>query len=122
MSNNKGLFLPISAVQGDTLDVAFDLSIDGETQDPSDYSFEGVFWKLNDESTNPIMFTIAEDDTDPYLMHFRYTDTDQLNTGEYRFQIRATDNESNSKDTIIYGSLVIQPSFMLTGLLYEDIN
>ena len=114
--STQGLFIPLSVIKGDTLDVAFDVSIDGQSIDPSDISLEGQFTSGSDD-TFPEAFTFLLSESDAYKMHATISSdiTQELEVGEYVYQIRfehlsnlSDDVDSTgTKTTILYGSLTV---------------
>ena len=114
MSSTKGLFYPISIIQGETLDISFDISFDGELLDPSGLSIVGQFGTTYEtDIQESFTFSFVEDDTDSYITHAVYPaeDSSLLEVGKYTYQIQFTDENSKVK-TILYGSMDVLQSFI----------
>ncbi len=117
--STKGLFIPLSVVIGDTLDVAFDISIDGDLINPDDITLEGQFVR-DDGDSFPESFVFSVDEVDTNKVHARVESdtTEGLAVGEYSYQIRFTHNvdlsdevdSTGDKTTILYGNVTVLPS------------
>ena len=114
--STKGLFIPLSVIKGDTLDVAFDISLNSTIISPADISLEGQF-VFNVDDTTPESFTFTTSENNANKIHAIITSdmTESLEVGEYTYQIRfehLTDlsdstNTVGQKVTILYGSLSV---------------
>lgn len=134
--STKGLFIPLSVVKGDSLAVAFDISLDGQMVDPSTITLEGQFVRnytdmnvsgitlastfAGNEDLYPESFTFVVSENDPNKVYANISaeTSDGLMVGEYTYQIRFTHNSDLSasrdstgdKTTILYGSLTVLDS------------
>jgi len=116
----KGLFMPLSVIQGDTLDVTFDISLDGSLLSDTEILLDGYFGI--EHSTDDILnFEFLVDEITPTKHHaiINSSLTSELDVGEYTYQIRIehlTDingvNSIGYRNTILYGSLVVLHSPM----------
>ena len=122
--STQGLFIPLSVVQGDTLDIAFDVSLNGVLIDPDDITLEGQFIRNDMDDAFPETFNFVSADDSATIMHaiVDVETTQGLEVGEYTYQIRFEDKVNLSpsvdstgyKKTILYGSLTVlsSPLFM----------
>jgi hypothetical protein len=110
MSSTKGMYLPLSIVQGESLDVMFDVSLEGVVIDPYTVTFMGAFRISLDDS--PIPFTFISDPINPNIIHatYPYTDSDNLVPENYKFEIRMLCD--NKVKTILYGPLDVLPKIV----------
>ena len=115
MSTN-GLFIPLSVIQGDTLDVAFDVSLNSTLILPSEISLDGQFaFDVDDTTPQPFTFINSENNLNKIHAIIDSSITQSLAVGEYTYQIRfehLTDlsdstNTIGQKMTILYGSLTV---------------
>jgi hypothetical protein len=114
--STKGLFIPLSVIKGDTLDVAFDISLNSALISPADITIEGQFvLDVDDTFAESFTFINSENDTNKIHAIVDSSVTQNLEVGEYTYQIRfehVTDlSDSNNtvgyKTTILYGSLTV---------------
>lgn len=119
--STKGLFIPLSVIQGDTLDVAFDITLEEVQIDPNDITLEGQFIRSDfSADAYPETFTFQVSEVDAYKMHARVSSdvTEGLLIGNYNYQIRFIHNtdlsldvdSTGDKTTILYGSLTVLES------------
>ena len=114
MSSTTGLFYPISIIQGETLDIAFDVAFDNILSDIQVVDLVGKFGSvIPAEFRELFSFTFVTDTVDTYIMHATYTATNTalLDVGKYTYQIQLTEADTSIK-TIIYGSLDVLQSFI----------
>ena len=114
MSSTIGLFYPISIIQGETLDIAFDIAFDNVLSDVQVVDFVGKFGSvISSEFRELFSFTFVVDTLYTYIMHATYsaTDTSILDVGKYTYQIQLTEADTSIK-TIIYGSMDVIQSFI----------
>jgi invasion protein IalB len=114
--STKGLFIPLSVIKGDTLDVAFDISLNSTLLNPTNITLEGQF-VCNTDDTSPESFTFVASENDANKIHAILDSeiTQSLKVGEYTYQIRFThltdlSDSSNTvgfSTTILYGSLSV---------------
>ena len=110
MSTTRGLYLPLSIIQGDTLDFSFSVKEYSDFLDLINLNMEGQIVNVEDD-TFPEVFTFVEDDEDPDYIHavVDAITTASMVAGKYIYQIRYT-NEAGALVTTLYGSLIVEPS------------
>ncbi len=111
-----GLFVPLSVVMGDTLDIPFDISKNGAPLDPSLVTFQGQI-TLSSDDIFPEDFTFTTSDDDAFITHASLSSdiTSGLAEGKYTYQIRFANNTDTSSSidntgnvtTILYGTLTV---------------
>jgi invasion protein IalB len=114
--STKGLFIPLSVIKGDTLNVAFDISLNSTLLLPTEITLEGQFVSNTDDTTpEPFTFVNSENETNKIHAIIDSSITEGLKVGEYTYQIRFKHlvDFSESIDTtgfyttILYGSLSV---------------
>ena len=108
--STRGLFVPLSVIKGDTLDVAFDISLNSNLINPADILLEGNFSR-NVEDTSPELITFIASENDANKMHAIVDAnlTQTLEVGEYTYQIRFKHlvDLSDSSDTVGYTTTIL---------------
>ena len=114
--STKGLFVPLSVIKGDTLDVAFDISLDSTLLFSSDILLEGQFVSdIDDTTPESFTFVTSEGNINKFHAIIDSSTTESLKVGEYTYQIRFehlvdlsdSSNTLGFKTTILYGSLSV---------------
>ena len=110
-TNNRGLFHALSIIQGETLDLAFDISVDGEKIAPTTLQIAGQF-ASDDPAISNKSLTFSVDPVDPYVIHAKYSaaDSASLMAGDYKYDIRI--NDSTGTKVLFFGPLTIHPSIV----------
>lgn len=108
-----GLFYPIKIIQGETLDLPFDIKEGSEFIDMSTLTFIGQVRGVDPTPLASFIFVV--DDEDINIMHavIESDDTNITPAGIYAYEIRYSDIETNVH-TLLYGSFEVMQSFIST--------
>lgn len=108
---SKGLYYPISIIQGETLDLPFDIIEGNEFLDLSLLTFVG---QVRGSIPTPLAtFTFVEDDEDINVLHavISAADTNITPSGLYVYEIRYTDADQKVS-TLLHGSFDVRQTFI----------
>ena len=110
---SKGIYYPINIVQGETLDIPFDIKENGEFLDMSTLTFIG---QVRGVIPTPLAeFVFIDDDDDVNVMHavIESDDTNITPAGVYVYEIRYSNAATNVR-SLLYGSFEVKESFIST--------
>ncbi|MCJ8334288.1 MAG: hypothetical protein MJH10_08625 [Epibacterium sp.] len=112
MASTTGLYLPLSIIAGETLDLPFDISVGGTPVVPADVNFLGQFKLTVNSVTTSFTFTFVVDAVDANIMHatYAFADSENLVAGTYDYEIRMLRN--GMVKTIFYGTLAVQAAMV----------
>lgn len=110
---SKGLFYPINIIQGETIDIPFDIKENGVFLVMSTLTFIGQV--VGSIPTPLAEFTFIVDDDDINIMHavIESDDTNITPAGLYMYEIRYSDVGTNVH-TLLYGSFEVRKTFIST--------
>jgi len=111
----KGLYYPITFVQGETFELPFSVQDDGVVWTPSEYNFAGnIRNKELGDITDVATFDFTISVEDPEYVIASILSTNDIQTGEFLYEIRMTNTTTSRVQTILYGSAIILRSLVRT--------
>ena len=117
---SRGLFHSIKIVQGETLELPFDIQHNGEFITFGDATFIGEIRNKEQIKLSEFAFSESDEDADIIVASIDASDTVTIAYGLYGFEIRM---EVNSKvSTIFYGTVEISPTLVATTLATISAN
>ena len=108
MASTTGLYLPLSIIAGEPLDLPFDISVGGTPVVPSSVNFLGQFKLTLNTVVTSFNFTFVVDTDDANIMHatYAFADSENLVAGTYDYEIRMQRN--GAVKSLFYGTLDVQ--------------
>lgn len=110
MSNtNKRIFLNLDYVQGEEIEIEFDIQQDCEQLYLDEYNFVGaVIEDFNDIPVAVFQFNESATDVKAVIASISSSVTDTLNVKVYTYEVKMASKADNKPETILYGTLNIK--------------
>lgn len=104
----RGMYHPIRIVQGETIDIPFDIQEDGVFLDPSILTIEGVI--SNSQNQVLATFTIEVDEDDLNISHAKIDSdtTSDFPVDVHLYELRIT--QDDEVKTVLYGPVEVSTS------------
>ncbi len=107
-----GLYHQLKFIQGEDVVLSFDIQEDNVYLDLSNLTFAGQIQGQNGAPVAAATFIFTQNVDDVNVFDATLSDTSLL-TGEYKYEIRYTNNTTSITEVMLYGDVKVSPTVLI---------